>query len=291
MRAYVLALLFVACADDPAPHETVAPLACARSEVSLTRGTTVWTEVDTFDGARRVRTVRTAVDAARAQDHAIDYVYDAQGRVIEERHDDGANGDVDWTVTWTFDAGDDWTLKVSTWPVWSVRHERDFDAEGRLVAERVDDFDDGDWDLIATQTWVEGALVRRVEDQPNVAPPEVVIDYHYDAGRLVLEERDRGDDGVDTHFTRAYDAVGRLMQWAWRDPDDAWVEGSTAERDAAGHIVAIEWDSTLDGFERSTFTHDADGNLLAQELAYGEHGAADTRWTWTAGCSERVRFE
>ncbi len=188
----------------------------------------------------------------------------------------------------------DWTLQTSTWPLWSFRHERVFDdATGELVSERVDDFTNGTWDLVATQTWEGGKLAQRTEDTFTV-PARKVLDYTYDAlGRLVRVASDLGADGVvDGLVTREYDADGRLLEVATRAPDGTWIEGATIERDAAGVVVAVVWDSTLDGLEQYAYVTDEDGHVLSQEVSYGRDGAPPaTRRTWTSGCEEEADWE
>lgn len=284
MKRLVACLLLVAC--DSSSDRAADPRTCERAEVSVVRGGQVWTEVDAFEGERRVRTVRAAIDAERASDHATDFNYDG-ARVVREDHDEGANGTIDWTASWTYEA-DDWTLFVSTWPTWSKRHERVLDDAGHVVSERVDDFTNGTWDLVAENTWVDGRLVERLETTFTI-PPTKRITYDYDAaGREVLEEHDLGDDGtLDSLTTRAYDAVGKLRESAWRDPDGAWIEGTTITRDSAGRVSSYAWDSTLDGFERVDYSRDAAGNILTRELTYGDDASPTTRWTFTAGCRER----
>jgi len=282
--------------DDPPSNEATPPVSriCEKSEQSLARGLTVWTEVDSYDAdGRRTRTVRTAVDE-EAGEHAVDYRYDAAGRLVEEAHDEGANGSIDWTVAWTRNARGDWTLAVSTWPIWSYRHERVFDdASGQLLSERVDDFTNGTWDLLSTQSWEAGRLVQRIEDTFTV-PARQVFDYSYDAaGRLVVVRADLGADATaDGFVTRVYDAEGRLTEVASRSPDRRWIEGSTFTFDAAGNVVARVWDSTLDGLEASRFVYDEAGNLLTRAFSYGRDGAPPTtRFTWTSGCAERFVWD
>jgi hypothetical protein len=177
-----------------------------------------------------------AVPAGRTE-----YVYDADGLVIEETYDLYGDGILDrWSV---------WTRDERGRPLLEER----LDPEGRPIT-------------VVTYDYVDDRLVGVDLDARGADDDDDVATLSYDGGgRLLRVEHDQGRDGtIDRREEYAYERAAPSLDGDYRldtDGDGRWELDRKERFDAHGRLVRSEgWEYTGNMVREVTF--DAEGRMI-----------------------------
>lgn len=199
----------------------------------------------------------------------VEASYDADDHVLEQLEDYEADGVVDTTRSYTYDAHGNMVAR---------QYDHGGSVSDYLWTHTYDGFD------FLVLTTYDG-----YGDEADGVTDERTVFTNDEAGRPLVEAQDMLDDGtVELTVTRAYDGDGRITAEAW-DYDgltDAW--GTPYEDytwaytyDAAGNLLSWSEDIGSDGSAMvARYTYDADNHVLTYELDYTDDGVVDVAYAY-----------
>ncbi len=176
-------------------------------------------------------------DGRRPTALAATYRYDEDGRLVEVRWDEGADGTLE-SIRRAHAEGDAWIVELDLGADGQIdrRHVETYDARGALRTQQIDE--DADGQVERARTWIETADRQ-------------------------VEARDEDGDGVVDHTTvLRLDAVGRRVLKEELDADGRVVWRKTYTYDAQGRRSVDRRDGDVDGVidQVTTYTYAADGD-------------------------------
>lgn len=231
--------------------------------VTDTNGNGIPEEVESWERDAAGRVVRYEVGPGYGA-KVVESDWDADGNLLEERTDDGPDGEWDRIDTWTYDADGN-----------QVTGSYDVGADGTFELTVVSEYDaDGNL-LVQTRDYADSGV-------------EVYTIFLGPDGRRERLEADYGDDGtIDFLATYFWDDTLPYAYTVERDDgNDGTIDAiDRIERDADGNdtyrAVDEDADGTWDSEEISSWT--ADGELARQELLYENGNSYVVETTWSNG--------
>ncbi|MFT7580539.1 MAG: YD repeat-containing protein, partial [Myxococcota bacterium] len=285
---------------------------CVKTQVAPLTSETIAEETVTLNADGLPLERQRLLHRGTGEDLAISYVYDSAGRLATERWDANANGIMTDAVTYTYDqigrlietrrTNGAPRVTKQTWlgpdrlsiheidrdgdGAWDERVSLTFDAAGHPLTRRFDRASDDLFDADTTYVYDGDLRIREIETSGGNTR---TLTYTYDgrarevAVREVLDGENVVGGPLIRTFRRLY-AGERLIHAAWFDQAGVWVEGSRYHYDTQERVIAIVWDSTLDGVEEREFRWNDDDLLIQRDFRYRDVADSTKRTTFTAAC-------
>ncbi len=198
----------------------------------------------------------------------LDYSYDGSGNLVVETHDLEADGAIDVTYTWTYDAWGNELTRVTS-GLWDADYAwtYTYDAANDVLVAEYDGYGDA----------TDGVIDLRVSFTRDTDGRPLTAAYDYDL-----------DGDAELTVSRSWDAAGNALAETW-DYDgltDAWgtpyVDWSwTLTYDEDDNVLTSTYDTGADGLTPDVWTYTyADGLRATQDVDYAGDGVLDAQYRY-----------
>ena len=244
-------------------------------------------------------------------------VYDAEGRVIREVYDHGADGSADAIFHYKYESGqlverikdaqadgradevqryqydeagrrveEVFDMRADDSPEKRISYQ--YDEAGNQTRKSVDYGADGSMDGIWTYTYEKGRPVREEWDQDGDGTIDETVTYEYGEHGLRREALYDGQEEEPAKVVE-YDRNERgdvVEQRVYEGGDGKVDRRMRAEYDGAGRRTRLVIDDNADGSpdEITKYKYDKEGNLVREAWDGGANGAVDTSTRFEYDC-------
>ncbi|MBM4369663.1 MAG: hypothetical protein FJ102_25865, partial [Deltaproteobacteria bacterium] len=195
--------------------------------------------------------------------------YDSAGNLVVETHDLEADGAIDVSYTWTYDAWGNELTRVTS-GLWEADYAwaYTYDPSNYVLVAEYDGYGDATDGVIDERD----TFTRDADGRPLTAA------YDYDL-----------DGDAELKVTKSWDAAGNALSETW-DYDgltDAWgtpyVDWSwTLTYDADNNVLSSTYDTGADGLAPDVWTYTYAGGLrMTQDVDYAGDGVLDAQYRYT----------